>query len=164
MLNTYIENGGAYESACYYRASARALQGNFEGAIEDYDAALLAGTFPEDTLFGAAQCRYFAGRYEEAVDLFLDCIAYDVRPAETRYYLGMTYTEMGESEKARELLRESLAVNSTALDDESEKQTEVGELMIVEEGGSLPQIAQPNVGDEPSADLISESNDGKEAE
>ena len=76
----------------------------------------------------------------------------------------MTYTEMGESEKARELLRESRAVNSTALDDESEKQTEVGELMIVEEGGSLPQIAQPNVGDEPSADLISESNDGKEAE
>jgi len=109
LLDTYIANGGAYESAAYYRASARAMQGNFEGAIEDYDAALLAGNFPEDTFFGAAQCRYFAGRYEEAVDLFLECIKLEVRPAESRYYLGMTYAGMGETEKARDMLKQSLS-------------------------------------------------------
>ena len=109
LLDTYIANGGAYESAAYYRASARAMQGNFEGAIEDYDAALLAGSFPEDTFFGAAQCRFFAGRYEEAVELFLECIKLDVHPAESRYYLGMTYAEMGELEKAREMLKQSLS-------------------------------------------------------
>lgn len=116
LLDTYIANGGAYESAAYYRASARAMQGNFEGAIEDYDAALLAGNFPEDTFFGAAQCRYFAGKYEEAVDLFLECIKLNVHPAESRYYLGMTYTEMGELEKAREMLKQSLSLGEAEME------------------------------------------------
>ena len=113
LLDTYIANGGSYESAAYYRASARAMQGKFESAIEDYDKALLAGSFPEDTFFGAAQCRYFAGRYEEAVDLFLECIKLDVHPAESRYYLGMTYIEIGEVEKAREMLKQSLTLEET---------------------------------------------------
>ena len=47
------------------------------------------------------------------MDLFLECIKLDVHPAESRYYLGMTYIEIGEVEKAREMLKQSLTLEET---------------------------------------------------
>ena len=68
LLDQYLAAGGDYADIAYYRANARSMQENYAGAAEDYEAAAAAGQFREESLFAAAQCRYFAGEYERAVE------------------------------------------------------------------------------------------------
>ena len=108
LLDEYLQAGGQLIDIAYYRGSARALAGDYEGAISDFDAAALTEEFGSDGLFGGAQCRYLAGRNEEAAERLLRCIREGVFVAQSRYYLGMTYLRLGETERAAEQLKLAL--------------------------------------------------------
>ena len=74
LLDQYMAAGGDYADIAYYRANARSMQENYAGAAEDYDAAAEAGQFREESLFAAAQCRYFAGDYAQADRVALNSV------------------------------------------------------------------------------------------
>lgn len=113
LLDQYLAAGGSYEDIAYYRASARAMQENYIGAAEDYDAAVQAGQFRQESLFAAAQCYYFAGSYAQAIERFEKCVNEEVSLSQSWYYLGLSLMAVGETEQAAEALNHALAAGTT---------------------------------------------------
>ena len=109
LLDQYVAAGGDYADIAYYRANARSMQENYAGAAEDYEAAAAAGQFREESLFAAAQCRYFAGEYERAVEGFKTCVSEEIELAQSWYYLGLSLLAVEENEQAAEALDKALA-------------------------------------------------------
>ena len=113
LLDQYLAAGGSYEDIAYYRASARAMQENYIGAAEDYDAAVQAGSFRPESLFAAAQCYYFAGNYTRAIERFEQCVDEGIELAQSWYYLGLSLMASGETERAAEALDHALDAGAT---------------------------------------------------
>ena len=113
LLDQYLAAGGSYEDIAYYRASARAMQENYIGAAEDYDAAVQAGSFRPESLFAAAQCYYFAGNYTRAIERFEQCVDEEIELAQSWYYLGLSLMASGETERAAEALDHALDAGAT---------------------------------------------------
>lgn len=108
LLDQCLADGGDYMDIAYYRAGARAMQENYAGAAEDYDAAAQAGQFRQESLFAAAQCHYFAGNYAQAIERFEQCVDEKIELAQSWYYLGLSLMAAGETERAAEALDHAL--------------------------------------------------------
>ena len=102
-----------YKRQAYYRAHARSMREDYAGAAEDYEAAAENGQFREESLFSAAQCRYFAGDYAKAVQGFEQCVEEEIDLAQSWYYLGLSLLALGENERAAEALDKALAAGGT---------------------------------------------------
>ena len=113
LLEQYMAAGGAYADVAYYRANARSMREDYAGAAEDYEAAAENGQFREESLFSAAQCRYFAGDYAKAVQGFEQCVEEEIDLAQSWYYLGLSLLALGENERAAEALDKALAAGGT---------------------------------------------------
>ena len=89
------------------------LQGNFEGAIEHYQASLaIAPTQPSEP-----QIRFYLGdalskrgRYEEAAQEFTEVLAVRPNDVGTRVQLGITRARQGRNEEARQAFLEALRI------------------------------------------------------
>ena len=113
LLEQYMAAGGAYADVAYYRANARSMREDYAGAAEDYEVAAENGQFREESLFSAAQCRYFAGDYAKAVQGFEQCVEEEIDLAQSWYYLGLSLLALGENEGAAEALDKALAAGGT---------------------------------------------------
>ena len=113
LLEAYMAAGGVYADVAYYRAHARSMREDYDGAAEDYEAAAENGQFREESLFSAAQCRYFAGDYAKAVQGFEQCVEEEIDLAQSWYYLGLSLLALGENEGAAEALDKALAAGGT---------------------------------------------------
>ena len=71
------------------------------------------GQFREESLFSAAQCRYFAGDYAKAIQGFEQCVEEEIDLAQSWYYLGLSLLALGENERAAEALDKALAAGGT---------------------------------------------------
>lgn len=109
LLEQYMAAGGAYADVAYYRANARSMREDYAGAAEDYEVAAENGQFREESLFSAAQCRYFAGDYAKAIQGFEQCVEEEIDLAQSWYYLGLSLLALGENERAAEALDKALA-------------------------------------------------------
>lgn len=113
LLNAYTARGGQLADVAYYRAVARSMRGDYQGAIADYDLSVSAGAFVDDSLFGAANCRYAIGLYAEAARGFEACVDRGVNLAESWYYLGLSYAATGDSARAENALRMALSLDAS---------------------------------------------------
>lgn len=113
LLEQYMAAGGAYADVAYYRANARSMREDYAGAAEDYEVAAENGQFREESLFSAAQCRYFAGDYAKAIQGFEQCVEEEIDLAQSWYYLGLSLLALGENERAAEALDKALAAGGT---------------------------------------------------
>ena len=113
LLEQYMAAGGAYADVAYYRANARSMREDYAGAAEDYEVAAENGQFREESLFSAAQCRYFAGDYAKAIQGFEQCVEEEIDLAQSWYYLGLSLLALGENEGAAEALDKALAAGGT---------------------------------------------------
>lgn len=108
LFDEYLSAGGKLVDIAYYRGTARAMAGDYDGAIGDFDLSALTEEFGDDGLFWGAQCRYLAGRFSEAAERLTQCVKQGVYVSQSRYYLGLSYVQLGDMERAAEQLKLAL--------------------------------------------------------
>lgn len=99
-LAAKAKENGHFEVAYYLEGTIEAKRKNFDNAINLFNKALEINPSFIGPLNAIGICYLKLGKYEKAIDTFLDCIKrYDERPA-PRYNLGKAFLAMGRNEDA----------------------------------------------------------------
>lgn len=97
------------------RAATKANAGDYEGADEDFAAAIATGALTEERAdeidYYRAQSKLARGEYQGAIDGFEDYIAKRPDDAQVRYLKAVAHFALGEIDEARQNVEKALAID-----------------------------------------------------
>ncbi len=106
-----IELDDSYLTAYKWRGILNVEMGEYEGAVQDFNAALLLDPMNAELYVERARALGKLGRMEEAMRDLNFSLELEPRAARTLYYMGYAYEMSGEREKALEYLEKALEVD-----------------------------------------------------
>jgi len=118
-------------------ALALIYMGEFEEAFSELERAKRLDPFSNDLLYGPlAFCHYWLGDYDEAIECFKTIKVLKAH----LFYLAATYAKKGETDLAKEKLKEGQAVNDQTIDQFIASQPYSKEALVDELKSTLESI------------------------